>query len=73
MDVNGDNVKYIDSFGVEHTPEEIKRFISNRDIKTRIYRIQPNDSIMCEYICNGVLIGVLKGNSLLNYTNLFAL
>ena len=29
--VNGDSVAYFDSFGVEHIPEEIKRFIGNNN------------------------------------------
>ena len=30
--INGDSVTCFDSFGVEHIPEEIKRFICNRNI-----------------------------------------
>ena len=33
------NVIYFDSFGVEHTPQEIKAFIGNNNIKTNIFRI----------------------------------
>ena len=40
---------YIDSFGVEHTPKEINKFIGNSDIKSNISRIQAYDSIMCGY------------------------
>ena len=32
-------VIYFDSFGVEHIPEEIKEFISNKNIKANIYRV----------------------------------
>ena len=28
--VNGDNVKYFESFGFEHIPKKIKRFIGNK-------------------------------------------
>ena len=41
--VNDDYVTYFDSFGAEHIQEEIKKFISNKNIKTAIYRIQVND------------------------------
>ena len=41
------NVTYFDSFGVEHIPQEIKAFIGNKNIKTNIFRIQADDSIMC--------------------------
>ena len=30
--VNGDNVTYFDSFGVEYIPKEIKKFIFNKNI-----------------------------------------
>ena len=45
--VNGNNVSYFGSFGNEHIPKEIKKFTSNENIKTNIYSIQANDSIMC--------------------------
>ena len=38
---------YFDSFGVEHIPKEIKKFIGNNDIKANIFRLQAYDSIMC--------------------------
>ena len=41
--VNGDNVTYIDSLGLELIPKEIKKFISNKIILTNIYRIQAFD------------------------------
>ena len=53
--VNGDNVTYFDSFGVEYIPKEIKKFISNKNIKTNIYRIKANDSIMCGYFSIGFI------------------
>ena len=37
--VDGDDVKYFESLGVEHIPKEIKKFIGNKDITTIIYRI----------------------------------
>ena len=39
-------VIYFDSFGFEHVPKEIKRFIGHNDIKTNISRIQAYNSIM---------------------------
>ena len=33
-------IVYFDSFGVEHIPEEIKKFIGNKSIKANIYRVQ---------------------------------
>ena len=43
--VNAENVTYFDSFGVEHIPKEIKKFIGNKSIITNIDRIQACDSI----------------------------
>ena len=37
---------YFDSFGVEHIPREIMKFIAHTKIITNIYRIQAYDSIM---------------------------
>ena len=42
---------YFDSFGIEHIPKEINKFIGNNDIKSNIFRIQAYDSIMCGYFC----------------------
>ena len=47
--VNGNNVIYFDSFGVEHILKEIKKFKGNKNIITIIYRIQSYDFIMCGY------------------------
>ena len=45
--MNAENVTYFDSFGVEHIPEEIRKFFKNKSTTTNIYTIQGNDSIMC--------------------------
>ena len=80
---------YSDSFGVEHIPKEINKFIRskelrskelgfavgsavNNDIKGNIFRIQAYDSIMCGYFCIEFINFMLKGKTLLDYTNLFA-
>ena len=70
---------YFDSFGIEHIPKEINKFIRskeigsalNNDIKSNIFRIQPYDSIMCGYFCIEFINYMLKGKTLLDYTNLF--
>ena len=62
---------YFDSFGVEHIPKEINKFINN-DNKINIFRIQAYDSIMCEYFCIELINYMLKGKTLLDYTNLFS-
>ena len=65
-------VNYFDSFGVEHIPKEIKKFISNKNIKANIYRVQANDTIMCGYFCIGFIDFMLAGKTLIDYTNLFS-
>ena len=70
--VNAKNVTYFDSFGVEHIPKEIKKFIGNKNIITDIYRIQEYDLIICRYFCIGFIDFMLKGKSLLEYTHLFS-
>ena len=69
---NNNNVTYFDSFGVEHIPKEIIKFIENRNIKTNIFRIQAYDSIMCGYFCIAFINFMFKGKSLTEYTNLFS-
>ena len=62
---------YFDIFGVEHIPKEINKFINN-DIKSNIVRIEAYDSIMCGYFCIEFINYMLKGKTLLDYTNLFS-
>ena len=64
-------IVYFDSFGVEHIPEEIKKFIGNRKIKANIFRVQANNSIMCGYFCIGFIDFMLAGKTLIGYTKLF--
>ena len=59
--VSNNNVTYFDSFGVEHIPKEIIKFIKNRNIKTNIFRIQAYDSIMCGYFCIGFIDFMFQG------------
>ena len=56
-----DEVTYFDSFGVEHIPQEIRKFIGNKNVKANIYYVQANDSVMCEYFCIGFIDFMLAG------------
>ena len=47
-------------------------FIGNNNIKSNIFRIQVYDSIMCGYFCVEFINYMLKGKTLLDYTNLFS-
>ena len=79
--VNNKIVTYFDSFGVEHIPKEIMKFIARtsfglgsrrKKIITNIYRIQASDSIMCGYFCIGFINFRFNGKSLTDSTNLFS-
>ena len=62
----------IDSFEVEHIPNEIKKFIDKYTVVANIFRIQAYDSVMCGYFCTGFIDFMLKGNSVTDFTNLFS-
>ena len=68
--VNANNITYFNSF--EHIPKEIKKFLGNKNIITNIYEIQAYDSIMWGYFCIEFIDFMLKGQSLIDYTNLFS-
>ena len=72
MYVKNNDVTYFDSFGVEHIPKEIKRFIKNKNNKTNILRIQAYDSVMCGYFFVGFINFMFKDKTLTHYTNLFS-
>ena len=72
---------FFDSFGIEHIPKEINKFIrskelgsaiGNNGIKSSIFRIQAYDTIMCGYFCIEFINYMLMGKTLLDYTNLFS-
>ena len=77
MFCNRNEIVYFDSFGVEYIPEEIKEFIKefpgNKNIKTNIFRVQENNSIMCGYFCIGFIDFMLAGKKLTAYASLFSL
>ena len=56
-------VTYFDNFAVEYIPKET--------IRLNFCRVQANDSTMCGYFCIGFIGFMLKGKSLLDYTNHF--
>ena len=70
--VKTNEVIYVDSFDVEHIPKEINKFIGNKKIKASIFRIQAYDSIICGFFCIEFSNYMLKGKTLLDYTNLFS-
>ena len=70
--VKNNDITYFDSFGVEHIPKEIKKFIDNKNIIANIFRIQAYDSIMCGYFCIWFINFMFKGKNLTAYTNIFS-
>ena len=76
MYVKNNDITYFDSFGVEHIPKEIIKFINrpsqNINIMTNIFRTQSYDSIICGYFCIGFIDFMFKGKTLNEYTNLFS-
>ena len=72
LHIKNNDIAYFDSFGVEHIPKKNIKFIDSKNIKTNIFRIQADDSIMCEYFCIGFINFMLNGKSLTEYTNLFS-
>ena len=69
---NKNKIVYFDRFGVEHVPEEIKKFIGHKNIEPNIFRVQASNSVMCGYFCNGFIDIMLAGKKLTDFTNLFS-
>ena len=70
--LKNNGVVYFDSFGVEHVPKEIMHFIRHKDIKTNIFRIQVDNSIMCGYFCIEFIDYMLAGKGLIDFTSFFS-
>ena len=66
---------HFNSFGVEYIPEKIKDFIEkfpgNKSIKTNIFQIQENNSIICGYFCIAFIDFMLAVKKLTDDTNFF--
>ena len=65
-------IVYFDSFGVEHIPEEIKKFIGNKNKKANIFRVQANNSVICGYFCIGSIDFMFADKKLTHFMNLFS-
>ena len=71
--VNNKTVIYFDSFGVEHIPKDIKKFINNKNIIANIFRLQAYGSVICGFFGIGLIGFISKGNNLTDFTNIFSL
>ena len=67
----GSNTTYVNSFGVQHIPKEIKNFIINKNI-TNIFKMLTYYFIIYGYIQIGFICFISKGKSLTDHTNLFS-
>ena len=63
---------YLDSFGVEYVPEEIKKFIENKNIKANIFRLQSNNSITCGYFYMGFIDFMFACKKVTDFTSFFS-
>ena len=63
---------YLDSFGVEYVPEEIKKFIENKNIKANIFRVQSNNSITCGYFYMGFIDFMFACKKVTDFTSFFS-
>ena len=52
--------------------KEIEKFIRHKNIKIKIFRIQANNSVMCEYFCIGFIDFMFVGKTLIDFTSLFS-
>ena len=52
--------------------KKLRKFIGHKNIKTSIFRIQANPSIMCGYFCIGFIDFMLAGKTLIGFTSLFS-
>ena len=68
---NKNEIVYVNSFGVEHIPEEIKELIANKSIIANIFRAQANNSIIYGYFCIELIEFMLAGRKLTDFTGLF--
>ena len=71
--INRNAAVYFDDFGIEYIPEKVLNKVKDKSITHNIFRIQDNESIMCEFYWIAFTEYMLAGKTLLEYTNLFSL
>ena len=50
----------------------LTNFPGNKNIKTNIFQVQEDNSVMCGYFCIGFIDFIIAGKKLTDYTNLFS-
>ena len=63
---------YFDYFRIEYTPQEVLNKIRDKSITHNIFRIEDDDSIICEFYCIAFIEYMLAEKTWLDYTNLFS-
>ena len=61
-----------DSFGIEYVPQEVLSKIKDKSITHNIFRIQYDDSFMCEFYCIAFIEYMIARKTLLGHTYLFS-
>ena len=70
---NRSEIVYFDNFGFEHVPEEIKKFVGNKNIIANIFRVQANNSVTCGHFCIGFIDFMLAGKKRTDFRSMFPL
>ena len=65
-------IAYFNSFEAENVPNELKKFIGHKNIKTNIFGEQSNNSIMCGYFCIEFIDFMFEGKILIDFTRFFS-
>ena len=58
----------LDSFGIEHIPQEVLNEIKDKLITHNVFRIQDNESIICGFYCIVFMEYMLVRKTLLDCT-----
>ena len=61
------HIGLLDSFRIEHVPNDIEKFIEDKNIKANIFRIY----FECKHFCIGFIDFMFAGKTLTDYTILF--
>ena len=72
MYIKGNKATYFDSFGIEHLPDELVRFLRGKDLDVNIFRVQSKQLVLCGYFCIKFLEHMFDGKTLIEYTRLFS-
>ena len=59
-------------FGIEYIPQEVLNKIKYKSITQNVFKIQDDDSIICEFYCIAFIEYMLAGKVLSGYTILFS-